>query len=197
MKIYNIFTKNIKVVARNWIYFLVLFIFPFFLIFTSAILLNSSDLKNVRLGVVNDYPNYYIDISEFGKISYYFTIWECLYDLANYKVSVCVHVQDFGGKPHIDVHVDNTRRIIELYVRQSILEKIFREQTQFIETTSDFIDSRLTVYSTSVDEGILEIIEVENQLLEQERVLYDYQNNLTIIRQDFDEVYYSLKNLQS
>ena len=67
MKIYNIFIKNLKVVARNWVYFIVLFIFPFFLILTSAILLNSSDLKNIGIGIVDEYGGYPLGIEEFLK----------------------------------------------------------------------------------------------------------------------------------
>ncbi len=196
MKIYNLFLKNLKVVARNWTYFIVLFIFPFLLILTSSILLNSSKLTNIKIGLVNEFPNFYLDTSEFGNTIYYNSLGECLYYLTNYRVSVCIHVKDEAGRPNIDVHLDNTRRLIELYVRQTILDKVFREQAKNIETTSDFIDSRMSIYSTSLDQTYYEIVEVENELENEEKLLHQYKENLTRMIVKFDETYYQIKNMQ-
>src|SRR3989344_2803170 len=196
MKIFNIFMKNLRVVTRNWTYFIVLFIFPFFLILTSSILLNSSNLANIKIGMVNEYPGFYLDTSGVGNTINYDSLDECMYYLTNYRVSVCIHVKNIDNKPNIDVYLDNTRRLIELYVRQTILDRVFREQAKNIETTSDFIDSRMSTYSTSLDQTYNEVLEVEKELENEEILLYKYRENLTRMRTKFDQTYFQIKNMQ-
>ena len=58
MKIIDIFQKNLKTVARNWKYFFVLFLCPILLIIISAIVLNSNDISNLKIGVVDENDNY-------------------------------------------------------------------------------------------------------------------------------------------
>lgn len=195
MKIFNIVAKDLKTVTRNWTYFVVLFIFPFFLILASAVMLNSNDLKNVRIGVFNE-GGMLPSLGDLGNIRNYNSLSSCLFDLTNYRVSVCIHSKNEANEQLIDVYIDNTRRIIELYTKQALLERIFQEQTDFLTETSNEINSQLSIYSTSIEEAQVELAQVERELDELERKLIGYRADLQDVRKDFDQVYFEVKALQ-
>jgi len=195
MKIFNIVIKDLKIVTRNWTYFAVLFIFPFFLILTSAVLLNSNSLKNVRVGFFNEGDNLR-SLDNLGNIRNYGSLGSCLFDLTNYRISVCIHARNVENEQQIDVYVDNTKRIIELYTKQAILEEIFQEQTNLLEETSGDIDSQLSIYSTSIEEAQMELVRAEKELDDLEIKLMGYKSNLTIARNNFNQVYFEVKSME-
>jgi len=196
MKLLSIFIKNLKMVARNWVYFVVLFIFPLFLIITSAVMLNSNDLKNIRIGIVDESYSYQLDLQDMGRVYSYRSLDQCLFQLTNYRISACVYVWESRDETQIEVYLDNTRRVIELYARQALLERIFQEQTEFLEATSETIDSRLTIYSTMIGETVVELDEVYLELERQEELLIQYRADLASMRQDFDRGYNEAKNVE-
>ena len=70
MKIFTIFKKNLKTISRNWNYFLVLFICPIILILITGAMLNSSNLENVKIGIIGDNFDYKIYFNNFNNYKY-------------------------------------------------------------------------------------------------------------------------------
>lgn len=196
MKIYNIFKKNIKIVSRNWSYFVVLFVCPILLILISGIMLNSNDFNNLRVGVINEDPNYDLNLENLRNTIDYDSLADCLYDLTNQKNSVCFHITKRAETTQIDVYLDNTKKIIEYYAKQFILDNVLSEQTQTFYRTSEELNAKLTVYSNSISDAKRELEEAITELDDQERTLTEYRNNLGVIRSDFDSVYWPIKNME-
>jgi len=197
MKIYSILKKNLRTVSRNWSYFVILFICPVLLILVSGFVLNSSDLNNVKIGVVDESPSYNFNFKDTKNVKYYDSLTDCLYGLTNSKASVCLYVREISGVNQIDIYLDNTEKIIEYYVKQFVLQNIVQEQTSMFEETSEEIGSKLVVYSTSINDAKEELSNVGYELGEQERTLKDYKSQVGVLREDFDSIYFPLKDLQS
>jgi hypothetical protein len=196
MKIYNIFKKNLKIVSRNWGYFAVLFVCPILLILVSGAMLNSNDFNNLRIGVISEDPTY--SFTSLAKnFNYYVSLAECLNELTSQKVSVCFHVKREGDTRQIAIYLDNTKKIIEYYAKQFILQNVLSEQAQTFYRTSEELNSRLAVYSNSISDTKKELIEAKKELDDQERTLTDYRNNLSIIRRDFESLYWPIKNMEA
>lgn len=196
MKTYNIFKKNLKTVSRNWVYFVVLFICPLVLIFVAGLVLNSNDFQNMKIGVIDDDSGYDFNLENVRNVQTYSSLENCLYELTNSLTNICLYVRNAEEVHQIDIYIDNTKSIIEYYTKQFILQNVFKEQSEIFQKTSEEIDAKLTVYSTSIANAKVELTEVKKELEIQEKLLTDYRRNLTIIREDFNEVYIPLKNMQ-
>jgi ABC-type multidrug transport system permease subunit len=195
MKLYNILAKDIKTISRNWVYFAVLFVIPLALVLVSSIMLNSNKLENVRIGFVLNQETQDLQFG-IGKIFYYGSIQECIYEMSNSEVSVCIEVLGSGKDRVANVYLDNTKRIVSFYVRQVVLNTLFSQQTEQIQANSDTINSKLTIYSNSIAQAKTELRNTEDDLNDQEVLLITYKNNLVIQRQKFDTAYYQIKSLQ-
>ncbi len=196
MKLYNIFVKNLKTISRNWDYFGVLFIMPLLLIIASAVMLDSNKFENVRIGVIGSDQNDPTLNYGVGRLFFYSSLEECMFKLSNSELSVCLNIKKDENQKTIDVYVDNSRRVVDLYVRQAMLEKLFKDQTQKIQVNSDVLDTKLTLYSNSIQQARAELKNAENDLADQERQLTNYQRNLAVERQKFETAYWQIKNLQ-
>ena len=211
MKIISIFLKNLLTISRNWSYFLVLFICPLVLILISGAMLQSNNLANIKIGVVNEDPGFYIGIGErqysdtpqtFDYEEYerniinYANLADCIFDLTNSKNSLCINVIGKDGPHQITVYLDNTRRLMSFYARQFVLQKVLDTQTGAIEQTSDTFNQKLIVFSTSLENAKTELIDVQKELDEQEKVLLEYKVKLNEVQRNFDYVYPKLKDLE-
>ncbi|MEM4230280.1 MAG: ABC transporter permease [Candidatus Pacearchaeota archaeon] len=196
MKIYNIFKKNLKIVSRNWSYFVVLFLCPILLILVSGIMLNSNDFNNLRIGVINEDSTYSFEglVKNFNT---YDSLADCLNELTNQKISVCFHVRREGDMRQIAIYLDNTKKIIEYYAKQFILQNILSEETQTFYRTAEELNAKLVVYSNSISETKKELGEALIELDDQEKTLTKYRENLTVIRREFDSFYWPIKNMES
>jgi hypothetical protein len=197
MKILDISIKNLKVVARNKAYFAVLFLCPILLILISGALLNSNDYDNIGIGIINEALDYEIDLSNVKNPYFYDSVNDCLYDLTNSKVSVCMHVREIEGRNKISIYLDNTKKAIQYYSQQFILQQVLDQQTDLFKQTSTDVSTQLTVYTNSIDDAILELEEVSLELDSQEQTLVNYKGDLAILREDFDEAYIPLKESEA
>lgn len=193
MKTISICIKSLKIVARNKAYFVVLVICPILLILLSGLLLNSNNYENIGVGLINEGSNYNFDVESIKNLYYYNTLQDCLYDLTNSKVSVCMHVKDVEGKHKISIYSDNTRKKIEYYAKQFVLQKILDEQTLTFKETSLDITSQIILYTNSVDDAVNELKEVSVEMDAQEQVMLNYKDNLAKLRSDFNDAYVPLK----
>ncbi len=191
MKIYSIFKKNIKIVSRNFSYFVVLFICPIILILISGIMLNSINYNNVRVGVVNTGSS--LNLNSIKNLNHYSSLTNCLYDLTHTKVTICIMVSDDNESYQTDVYIDNTFRVVEYYSKQFILQNLLKEKDTLLEQTSEQIVSRLSLYSSSLSKARGELNNVKNDLIKQEENLKQYKENVTRIKRDFNEVYVPMK----
>ncbi|MBU0957725.1 MAG: ABC transporter permease [Nanoarchaeota archaeon] len=194
MKVFSIFKKDMKTVSRSPSYFVLLFIVPVLLIVAGGAMLNSVDFSNVKLGIVDNDPNYDFNLRGVHNHQYFDSLSDCIFDLTSYKVSACLVVSPIDNSHQIDIYLDNSKRVIEYFAKQLILEKVMSEQSFVLQQTSDEIDSRISLYSTSISNARVELINVRNDLEQQEQDLLDYKTELGQTRSDFDEVYYPLKN---
>jgi hypothetical protein len=195
MKIFNIFIKDIKTISRNWAYFAVLFAIPLALVLTSSVMLNSNNLENVRIGVVDNVDAQKLELG-IGRTIYYNSLAQCIYEMSNSEVSVCVEAS--GGENLVaNVYLDSTKRVVSFYVRQAILDKLFSQQSAQIRVNSNNIETKLAIYSNSIKSAKTELKNTERDLEEQEQLLVSYKNDLAIERQRFDEAYYQIKSNQA
>ena len=196
MKVFSIFKKNLKTVSRNPSYFVVLFICPIILIILSGALLGSNNFKNLKIGLVDEDPNYNFNIQGIDNLYNYESISGCLADLSVYKVSACLHVRDYNGTHAINIYVDTTKRVVELYAKQFILQNVLKEQSSTFYRTSEEINSKLALYTNSIFESRKELIQVRTELDDQEKLLTEYRTNLTRTRNEFNQVYSQMKALE-
>ena len=194
MKIIDIFQKNLKTVARNWKYFFVLFLCPILLIIISAIVLNSNDISNLKIGVVDENDNYDFERIGFKSYTPYSTIENCLSKISSSKVSACFHISLVGELTQIDVYIDNRLKSVESFAKQYVLQNLVKEQNTLIEEVSTDMDVKLNIYLASIIQTKGDLIETETQLEEQETVLIGYQSDVAQLRSDFELVYWPLKN---
>jgi hypothetical protein len=193
MKVFSIFRKNLKGVARSWPYFAVLFVCPVLLILISGVVMNSVDFDNIRVGVIGS-PEF--DVSGIQNVYYYDSIGDCLFDLTNSRATVCIDSRGDENGESLDIYLDNSKKVVAFYAKQFILGSILDMQSEVIDRTSSEISSKVLLYSTSIAEARDEMVEVSAELEEQERLLLEYKQNLSVIRADFDSVYYPLKSAE-
>ncbi|MBR9706525.1 ABC transporter permease [Candidatus Pacearchaeota archaeon] len=179
MAVLNVFKKNLKTVSRNWNYFVVLIVCPIALILIAGTLLSSSSASNLRVGVINEDPEYNFDFSEFKKIKNYHSLSSCINDLVEETTNICFHIQKDNGVRQIDIMIDNSKESIEVYMKKYILEKVSEEQAVFIEETAKDLDAKMTLFSTSIDTAKKELDQVYVELEEQEEMLSLYHTNVT------------------
>jgi hypothetical protein len=196
MKLFNVFIKNMKVVSRNWVYFLVLFIFPILLIIVAGIMLNSNDFENIRIGMINQDPEYYLDVGDFKNAYQYQSLDECLFYLTNHELSACIHVKKGGDGHVVDVYLDNTQKVVEYFSRQFILERLLQDQFGILQQTSYQISEQLRVYSSSIREARGDLLDARDELEEQEDLLVNYRSELSTFRSDFNSIYFELKAVE-
>jgi hypothetical protein len=196
MKTLSIFQKNLKTVSRNWVYFIILFVCPVLLILISGLMLNSNDFKNLKIGVVDLDPGYEFKLAGMKNLADYDTIADCLTSLSDSKSSICLYAYDNQGVHQIEIYIDNTNSIVEMYSKQFILSNIVSEQANILDQTFSTINSKITLYSSSIASSRVELVNASKELDDQEKVLLQYQSDLTQVRSDFNQVYYPLKNMQ-
>ena len=144
-----ILKKNIKTVSRNWNYFLVLVVFPIVLILLAGAMLNSVNVQNMKVGLINEGETVSLDFSTYMHISPHTTLSNCLTAMAHGERALCIRIYTQAGKPQMDAYLDNTQKIVESYAKQFFLETILEKQnTQASEGSSDFED-RLSLFSSS------------------------------------------------
>lgn len=214
MKIFSVFVKNLKTVSRNWSYFFVLLICPALLILAAGAMLNSFDPNYIRIGVYDetdtsqcfDSQNMDLetthgsainlgDISGFSYIAYC-SLESCLDSVSASEVGACLHIRETENFYEVNVYLDSSRRIVEYYAKQLILQNVLGRQTSFIEQTSDELSAKLVLYSNALKETRAELIATEKDLGEQETLLIQRRESLRQIKQDFDSVYIPLKQMQ-
>ncbi len=148
MKVFSIFIKNLKTVSRNWGYFVVLFICPLILIGLSGLMLNSTDFKNSRIGITDTESG--IDSSNLNELSnlvYFSSLDECLFSLEKGRIVACIDSKKDSGGISVKVYLDNSRKAVIYYIKQSVLQSLLSGQSSALEKSSEEINSLVKVYS--------------------------------------------------
>ncbi|MBM3232592.1 ABC transporter permease [Candidatus Pacearchaeota archaeon] len=172
--IWPIFSKNLKTVSRNWNYFLVLVIFPIFLILLSGAVLNSASTDNIKVGLVNEGETVSLDFSSKVKQLYsHSSLSDCIAKMAEGSRAICIRVYTKDEKPQIDAYIDNTQKVVESYTKQFFLETILERQNLEIGH-SEKIEDRLSVFSTSFQDARKELDVSFQELDRQEKILTAY-----------------------
>lgn len=209
MRSFSIFNKNLKTVSRNISYFFVLLICPVILILVAGAMLNSFDTNHIYIGVydsIGDNCDSYREISQsqdlsnyhntFGRIYCYSTLKECMEAVGGSKVGACLNVIEHEKYYEIDVYLDSSRRLVEYYSKQMILEGFLGSQTSFVEQTSEEMEEKLILYSLALVDARDDLYSTYYDLEEQETLLINRRQSLNQIRQDFDEIYYPIKDAE-
>ncbi len=197
MKINTIFFKNLKIISRNGSYFAALFLFPLILILVSTAMLNSNDFKNLKIGIIDTDPEFDFNLKDIQNSINYKNVGDCMIDLMEEKIGVCISVKQISGKRVMSIYIDNTQGTIKIFVKEFILENIHELQTASLNETSAGVELFMDVYTNSIKNASLELGEVVIELENQEKILLDYKSDLTDIRRDFDSVYYDLKKSEN
>ena len=196
MKLLSIINKNLKVVSRNWNYFVVLVLSPVLLVLAAGAMLNSTDINNLRIGVINENPEV-----EFGAgliyMQTYYKLQDCLSNLFFESVSACIHVYKENNATQFDIYSDNTNRRVESYVKQFVLQEVSKLQAGIIERAGEVVYSEVSIIYSSISHAESELKQAYDEVVLLEKDLISYRNNLSEARRDFDNAYFTLKSLQS
>jgi len=196
MKVLTIFKKNLKTVSRSWGYFVVLFIFPVLLIIVAGFMLNSVDFQYLKVGIVDNDFAYNFNLDSFKNNYPYSDLNDCTSALYSGRVSICIHKYIEQETHKIDIYFDNSIRSSESYVKRFVSEELSKEQSIAFDQTFEDVNSRFSIYSSSIASAKDNLLEIENDLAEDENLLLNYQHNLTILRSNFDLLYITSMDLR-
>jgi len=197
MKVLTIFNKDLKIISRNWIYFIILVVCPISLILISGTMLNSNSLDNIKIGVIDKNTGYSFDFGN-RNLQNYNSLERCLADLTEQKASICIYSYlSNSSENRVDIYVDNTKKVIEFYAKQFVLQKVINDQSEVLERTSEEVNSKITLFSTSIVDAKRELNDVYSEMDSQEIMLKEYKQNVTRTKADFDAVYIPLKNSEA
>ncbi len=195
MKLLSIINKNIKVVSRNWNYFVVLVLCPIILILASGAMLNSSDVKNLKIGIVNEKStDFKLNIENARD---YNGLSNCLSGISSEAVGACIQVYEIDNISQMDVYFDNSNERIESYAKQFVLTEISSIQSEAIEQAGEMVYSELGFLATSINHAKLELEQAHNEIDSLEKDLISYKAELASAKKDFDTIYYAVKDIQS
>lgn len=172
---------------------------PILLIIISAVIINSADVDNLRIGIVDEGTDYQFNFNErvARNVDYYYSLDGCLSSLKNEWVGVCMHLHKNGGPIIVDVYTDNTNQIVTFFGRQFVLEEVMKGQEAFIERTSLELNEKATQYSFLIIQTKQDLYEAQTSLQDEENLLIGYQNQFSQTKQDFNSLYLSLKEIES
>jgi len=209
MKTYSIFKKNLKTVSRNWSYFFVLLVCPAILILVAGGMLNSFDTNHIYIGLYDpggDFceDNFVVYDSEsdspikidLQRFHCYDELSRCVDAVTTSKIGACMHVIETEDSYIVNVYLDSSRRLVEYYSKQLILQEFLGEQASLVQETSEEMAERIYLYSLALVEVRGDLLNTKNDLIEQENLLIDRQQKLRGIKSDFDLVYSPLKELE-
>lgn len=97
MQILAIFSKNLKIIFRNWISFLLLILGPFLLIVILGLVFSSSSLQGISIGIIADdsvATAFSVDVSEKFDVKRYDTLDACVLDVKLAKTTICTAFSD-------------------------------------------------------------------------------------------------------
>jgi len=204
MKIFDAFGKNLKLVSRNWSYFVVLFLCPLILISVASFVLSSGDVHNVAYA-------YETNISDHIELRNQESPMDIENDFSYSRPlrkgfscsSYLTHYPDAGfciskvSENEIEIYLDDTEKVASSYIKKTILEKIVQKQNYAMQETSEKINSKIQSYSVSLDKTSEELDNIYSELESQEEMLMNYSEKIEAINRDFDEFYYPMKNFTS
>ena len=197
MKVFSIFIKNLKTVSRNWGYFLVLFICPIVLIGLAGMMLNSTDFRNSRIGISDEEIG--LDSSSLNSVSniiYFSSLDSCLSSLEKGKIVACIDSKKVKDGISVKVHLDNSRKAVIYYVKQSVLQNLFEGQSNALEKNTEETQLLVKIYIEYIKNAKIELGKTYSDLSEQESLLIEYRKNLTTLRQNFNNLYYNIKSIE-
>ena len=168
-------------------------------------MLNSSDFNNIKIGVVGDIQGF---DNTFNSFSYY-NLAGCIEAIKNAEIGACVYTSK--GISNVDnseylsedstnsitIYLDNSKKMLEYYARQTILQKIMSKQSSTFSQTSEEILGKINLFGNSIDQASSELDNTYSKLAEQENTLINYRNDLAEVRSEFNVVYYNIKSSQS
>ncbi len=175
----TIFNNNIKTISRNWNYFLVLVIFPIILILLAGTMLNSANLNNIRVGLVNEGETVSLDFS--GKVQNIFphaSLSDCLSMMAEGERMICIRVYTVNELPMMDAYLDNTKKVMESYAKQFFLETILDKQNIVSAEGAESFNSKISVFTSSFSSARQELDKSYQELDNQEKNLLQYQSEV-------------------
>ncbi len=196
MKVFAIFNKNLKTVSRNGGYFAVLFICPILLIIVAGFMVNSNSMNNAYVGIVDESSGIDMDFSNYNILKFNNNP-ECISALTNSKVVTCLYITENGYGYTLEVYTDNTKKTIEAYTKQFVLSNVLNEQIDNMESMTDTLNSKTNYYASAIENTQRELRNAYNELNSQENSLREYQGKLKTVKENFDLVYYPIKNQES
>ncbi len=151
----------------------------------------------MRIGVVDNDSGYDFNFEKIHNPRDYSSLDECLYWLEKSSLGACLHVNNVNGIHQIDIYLDNSKKEIEAYARQFILENVVHEPSTALNAISDTVSSKIIYYNNYIQEARQELINAKNELANQELTLISYLSELQLLRSEFNSVYIPIKESRS
>ena len=196
-KLFSIVGKNMKVVSRSWIYVALLIILPTMLVIFSSFLLDSVNMENVKIGLVENENSYQVRSLMTDTIfSSYNSFEECDSSLKSHNIPICINPRKEYNTTVIDIWFDNSKLLVSQYAKQYVSKKVLEEQLVIFELTLGDINSNIDLIYENVESGQKELESAYNELLEQQNRISAFKQNFSHLEGNFNNVYSEVKNVQ-
>src|SRR3989338_5900350 len=197
-KLYFIIQKNLRLVFRNWMTFLLLVLGPMVLILVVGFAFSGDDLHDISIGVHAPRDAEIQDVvdslaSEEISIVYFPRIDNCIRAMNHSIINICADFsEDFGnGEGSITFYYDATRYILE-YLKEQVA--ITSEQVSL--ETAEQIFSDIDSFVVDMETGQQQVHELRDSALLLQQDLIRAHEEVKAAQDAFDPSYYRIKRLQ-
>ncbi len=202
-KLYFIIQKNLRLVFRNWMTFLLLVLGPMILILVVGFAFSGDDLHDIAIGVHAPKDAEIQDIvdalaSEEISIMYFPKIDNCIRAMNHSIINICADFsEDFGeGEGSITFYYDATRYNLVRYILEYLKEQIAITSEQVSLETAEQIFSDIDSFVADMQTGQEQVQNIRDSALLLQQDLIRAHEEVKTAQDAFDPSYFRIKRLQ-
>src|SRR3989338_2049526 len=201
--LYFIIQKNLRLVFRNWMTFLLLVLGPMVLILVVGFAFSGDDLNDSSIGVHAPKDAEIQDVvdalaSEEISIVYFPRIDNCIRAMNHSIINICADFsEDFGnGEGSITFYYDATRYNLVRYILEYLKEQVAITSEQVSLETAEQIFSDIDSFVADMETGQQQVHELRDNALLLQQDLIRAHEEVKAAQDAFDPSYYRIKRLQ-
>ncbi len=203
-KLYFIIQKNLRLVFRNWMTFLLLVLGPMLLILVVGFAFSGDDLHDISIGVHAPKDAEIQEVvdalaSEEISIVYFPRIDNCIRAMNHSIINICADFsEDFGdGEGSITFYYDATRYNLVRYILEYLKEQVAITSEQVSLETAEQIFSDIDSFVTDMETGQQQVHDLRDNALLLQQDLIRAHEEVKAAQDAFDPSYYRIKRLQA
>lgn len=203
-KLYFIIQKNLRLVFRNWMTFLLLVLGPMLLILVVGFAFSGDELHDIAIGVHAPKEADIQDVvdalaSEDIAIVYFPRIENCIHAMNHSIINICADFsEDFGnGEGSITFYYDATRYNLVRYILEYLKEQVAITSEQVSLETAEEIFSDIDNFVTDMETGQQQVHELRDNALLLKQDLIAAHEDVVAAQDSFNPSYFRIKRLQA